>query len=95
MNATEEHLVDDIERLSHLDANVKRGFIIHLYRLSTPGSPICRRDWSPRSKQIVPKETIIELSKTCSIEILYGLADCTQPSHSEACWISCGSTRAV
>lgn len=87
LNETEGHLKDDIQRLSHTDANVKQGFIIHLYRLSTPGDYFSKRDWSPKSARILSKERVAELSKSGSLEVFYGLADSTLTLPSEAYWI--------
>lgn len=58
MNEGKEHLVDDIERLSHTKANLKQGFAVHLYRISKPGFRLSGRDWSPKSKQILTPENI-------------------------------------
>jgi hypothetical protein len=90
LNETEGHLKDDIQRLSHTDANVKQGFIIHLYRLSTPGDYFSKRDLSPKSTRILSKERVADLSKSSSLEVFYGLADSTQTLPSEACLIKGG-----
>ena len=37
MNESAEHLIDDIERVCHPDANVEEKFVVHFYRLSQPG----------------------------------------------------------
>jgi hypothetical protein len=62
MNEVQEHLRDDIERLSHEDANLQQGFVVHLYRLSEPGNKFSSRDWSPKSKRILTFKDIRELS---------------------------------
>ena len=51
MNESKELLVDDIERLSHVEANLTQDFAVQLYRLSKPGYRLSGRDWSPKSKQ--------------------------------------------
>jgi hypothetical protein len=77
MNEGEEHLTDDIKRLSHPDANVDQDFIIHLYRLSKPGTKLSDRDWSAASKRIVSKEVVAEIAAGRPVEIFYGLYDST------------------
>ena len=91
MNESEEHLVDDIERLSHEDANVDQGIIVHLYRLSESGAKLSGRDKSARSKQILFKETISEIGLDKPIEIYYGLFDNTGTYESGAWLIYNGS----
>lgn len=77
LNEGLEHLADDIERISHRDANVERGFVVHLYRLSKAGAKFSNRDWSPNSKQIVTKEKIAQLISEKKVEIYYGMTDST------------------
>ncbi len=77
LNATQEHLEDDIERLGHADANVKQGFIVHLYRLSNAGCKFSGRDWSSNSKQILTPQQVGKLTAGQSVEIYYGMADST------------------
>jgi hypothetical protein len=77
MNASMEHLKDDIERLSHVDSNVDHSFIVHLYRLSQSGSLFSNRDWSSKSKQILSPDDILELPRRESLEIFYGMSDST------------------
>jgi hypothetical protein len=78
MNEAEEHLRDDLERLSHPDANVDQGYIIHLYRLSKPGAPLSDRDRSSASRRIVSKERVAEIAAGKPIEVFYGLYDSTR-----------------
>jgi hypothetical protein len=77
MNEDIEHLIDDIERLSHADANVDQGFVIHLHRLSQPGAKLSKRDWSAASKRIVSKESVVQMSVGKPVEIYYGMYDST------------------
>jgi hypothetical protein len=77
MNEAEEHLRDDIERLSHRNASVDQRFIIHLYRLSKPGAPLSDRDWSSASRRIVSKERVAEIATGKPMEVFYGLYDST------------------
>ena len=86
MNETEEHLIDDINRLCHEDAHVDHGFIVHLYRLSKPGNRFSNRDWSPKSPRILSMEAVKQLSVDYPIEIYYALVDDTQ-SHQSGVWL--------
>ena len=85
LNEGEEHLIDDIERLSHTDANLAQGFIVHLYRLSQPGSPISGRDWSPNSAQVLTAENIRWLSIDKPVEIYLAVSDSTN-THTNGIW---------
>jgi hypothetical protein len=77
LNEAQNHLVDDIERLSHVDANVMQGFIVHLYRLSDTEIKFSGRDWSSRSVRILKPEEVCDLSIGTSVEIFYGMAGST------------------
>lgn len=77
MNETIEHLRNDIERVSHPNSNAAFGFIIHLYRLSTPGAQFSSRDWSPNSTRIVSMNTIPRLVDGKCVDVYYGMADLT------------------
>jgi hypothetical protein len=85
LNATEEHLVDDIQRLSHRDASLDAAFAVHLYRLSSPGALISGRDWSPLSKQILSAQAVAALAPGHSVEVFYGMADLTG-AHDSGAW---------
>jgi hypothetical protein len=52
LNEPKEHLREDIRRLYHQEANIDHGFVLHLYRLSRPGSKVSRRDRSSSSRKI-------------------------------------------
>jgi hypothetical protein len=77
LNEGIEHLMDDIERLSHASANVDQGLVIHLHRLSKPGAKISGRDWSAASKRIVSKESVVQIALGKPLEIYYGMFDST------------------
>jgi hypothetical protein len=77
MNEGEEHLIDDIERLCHSEANLEHRFVVHLYRLSTGGRMFSGRDWSPNSKLILNPEQVQGILGISPVEIFYGLADST------------------
>lgn len=77
LNATEEHLAGDIERLCHPEANVERRFVIHLYRLSTPGAKFSNRDSSPDERGILSAERVAEIASNKPLEIYYGMCDST------------------
>ena len=88
MNEAKKHLVDDIERLSHREANVMQGFVVHLYRLSEPGAPFSRRDWSANSKLILTPEEVGQLAQLAEdepVEIYYAMHDSTG-KHSSGVW---------
>ena len=77
MNEAEVHVLDDIERVCHADANVEQGYIVHLYRLSKSGARLSGRDWAADSKRIVSKERVVEMSRHKPVEIFYGMYDGT------------------
>jgi len=73
MNATEDHIMDDIERLCHTESNIENAFIVQLYRLSESGKLFSKRDWSSKSKQILMPKDILKHSRGKPVEIFYGL----------------------
>jgi hypothetical protein len=78
MNATPRHLKEDIRRLGHPEANVDNQFIVHLHRLSTPGTGrISSRDWSPRSKQILDGDDVRKMLRGTRVIVYFGVADVT------------------
>ena len=85
MNEAKEHLVDDIERLDHADANIVQGFIVHLYRLSNAELKFSGRDWSHNSARILTPEQVGDLSVGTSVEIYYGMAD-SMGKHENGAW---------
>lgn len=74
LNANEDHLVDDINRLCHPNSNVINKFIVHLYRLSYG---TCGRDWSPDSSQLLNCQEVSELVQNKDVEVYLGLFDST------------------
>lgn len=78
LNEAEEHLVDDMERLCHVDANVDQGVLIHLYRISQPGHKFSNRDWSSNSARVTSIEQIARLTIGKPVEIYYGIVDSTK-----------------
>jgi len=78
LNEAEEHLVDDIERLCHADANVEQGILIHLYRISKPGHKFSNRDWSSNSARVTPIEQVARQTIGKPVEIFYGIVDNTK-----------------
>ena len=86
MNESEEHLVDDIERVCHKDANVEKGIIVHLYRLSESGYRFSNRDWSSKSKLILSRNEVARIGFGKSVEIYYGLFDDTG-KHETGAWL--------
>jgi hypothetical protein len=90
MNEDLDHLVDDIDRISHPRSNVDYGFLVHLHRLSTPGTSLSGRDWSAKSKRIVSPVELAELINGKALEIYYGLRDITG-THESGLWLIDGS----
>jgi hypothetical protein len=86
LNECLEHLLDDVNRISHADANVEHGFIVHLYRLSKAGAKFSSRDWSPLAKRIASVEDIAQLTIDKKVEIYYGMADSTG-KHTSGVWL--------
>jgi hypothetical protein len=77
MNESKKHLVEDLRRLCHADANLSQGFVVHLYRLSAPGDLFSKRDWTSGSKRILSPQQVAELAADIPIEVYYALADST------------------
>jgi len=88
MNESIDHLQDDIDRLSHADANVDQGLVIHLHRLSKPGAKLSERDWSAASKRIVSKESVVQVSLGKPVEIYYAMYDSTG-RYPSGVWVIC------
>jgi hypothetical protein len=86
MNEPEDHLLDDIERLCHQDANLDQGFVVHLYRLSEPDAKFSNRDWSPKSPRILSGERIAEIVGGRPVDIYYGVHDSTD-QHTSGVWL--------
>jgi hypothetical protein len=74
MNATLDHLREDVRRLCHRDANVANKFIVHLYRLSQGMS---ESDWSPRSRRILSLAQVREVVHDSDVDLYYGMSDAT------------------
>jgi len=85
MNEAKAHLVDDIQRLSHAEANVAHAFVVHLYRLSTPGARFSSRDGSPRSPRILSVEQVASLAADSPVEVYYAMHDSTG-KHPKGAW---------
>ena len=77
LNERKEHLMNDVERICHADANVDQGFIIHLYRISEPGAQASARDWSSNSTRILSEDNVAKITAEKSVEILCGMYDVT------------------
>jgi len=85
MNVGQKHLMEDIRRLSHPEAHVGQGFVMHLYRLSQPGALFSNRDWSPNSKRILTPHRVSQLARDTQVEIYYGMHDSTR-KHESGVW---------
>lgn len=67
MNYDEDHVRNDIERLSHESSNVGQPLIAHLYRLDK-GKRISSRTRSKDSMTVYPKSEIkIDLGRTAGV----------------------------
>jgi hypothetical protein len=86
MNEPVDHLMDDIERMSHPKSNTEYGFIVHFYRFSDAQSPFSGRDWSPHSKRIVLPKDISKSIRGKAVEVYYAVADKTKQNETAA-WI--------
>lgn len=75
MNEAEAHLQDDIERVSHGEANTDERYIVHLCRLSGLQARFSGRDWSSHSARICSREQIAKLVVGRSVEVYYGVWD--------------------
>ena len=85
MNVGQKHLVEDIRRLSHPEAHVGQGFVVHLYRLSQPGALFSNRDWSRNAKRICTPQQVSQLARDKQVEIYYGMHDSTG-KHDSGVW---------
>ena len=86
MNERLDHLVDDIDRLSHAEANIEDTFAVHLYRFSDGADPISRRDQSPQSLHIASQEMIANTVAGKKVTVFFAVADRTR-SHENGAWI--------
>ena len=77
LNATEEHLADDVERLCHAGANLERRYVVHLYRLSVPGNRFSGRDWSAKARKLLSTEDVARYTVGNDVTAYYGMHDDT------------------
>lgn len=86
MNEAKEHLADDLQRLSHTDANVDHPFAVHLHRLSRSGDVFSGRDWSASSTRLASRDELAELSgQFPEVGIIFAVAD-SSGTHEEGAW---------
>lgn len=86
MNERKDHLIDDIERVCHHDANLENGFVVHLYRLSKPGARYSNRDGSPKSNHLLSRDDIRGAVSDKPVEVYYGVYDSTG-EHPSGLWL--------
>ena len=91
LNEAEAHLVDDIERLCHADANNEHGILVHLYRLSKAGQKFSNRDWSPNSPRIISLDRAKALVADKPLELYYAIYDSTHHYDNSAFHIKNGT----
>lgn len=76
MNCGAGHLVDDIERLTHPEANLDQGFLVHLDRFSDGPLHVSDRDWNARYTSRLKMETVAAmLAGHPDLYVLYGIVD--------------------
>jgi hypothetical protein len=87
LNEGNDHLLEDMRRLSHPSSNVDTGYAVHLYRIS---EGLSERDMSPRSTRIWPGESAAEKDKLLAevrktnVTVFYVLVDTTGTHKPEA-----------
>jgi hypothetical protein len=77
MNEDIYHLKNDIDRLTHRDANVRDKFAFHLYRFSAGGRRVSRRDWSANSGCADSLETIAKTVVDTDVTLFFAVSDRT------------------
>lgn len=85
MNASREHLREDIRRLAHSGANLDNGFALHFHRLCKPGRGLSGRDWSSDSKAVCTREEAQEILGDSPVTLFYVMADPTG-THPNGLW---------
>ncbi len=82
MNEGQEHLIEDIRRLSHPESYVDNKFVVHFYRIS---DLISGRDWTPRSKRILSTTEIQSFVGDSEVEVFFAQVDETK-THETGFW---------
>lgn len=99
LNAAQDHLEDDIQRLRHPGANVDQGYFVHLYRLTAPKAKCSGRDWSNQSAQICSKEQVADLLAQTPLQTplrgYYGIYDAGGKYPSGLWFIAAGSVTQI
>ena len=86
MNCGQGHLLDDIERLTHPEANLYRPFLVHLDRFSDGALHVSDRDWNSRYTSRLKMETVATmLVGHPDLYVLYGIVDQNDPN-SKGLW---------
>lgn len=81
LNEDAEHLHDDLERLSHPEANVEWPVAVHLQRLNQRAEMLSNRDRSPRSVKNLRLEDVVALqSQYPSVSVIFANVDFTGSS---------------
>lgn len=82
MNAGADRLKDCIARLSHPSVQGQAKYIVHLYRLSSPGRRVSARDLTPKSAQVAKVQEAQSLLDAArrdpGITLFYGMSDLTR-----------------
>ena len=85
MNERINHLIDDIDRLTHNESNVADKFAFHLYRFSDGANSVSRRDWSPESEHIESFESIVDTVRGTDVTLFFAVSDRTG-RHPNGAW---------
>lgn len=75
LNEAVAHLEDDIARLTHPRANTDKAYVMHLYRLSSPGKNFSSRDWSANSAHICGLSDMRAMVGHKPVTVYYGIWD--------------------
>lgn len=88
MNEDIDHLTNDIDRLTHREANVSDKFAFHLYRFSAGGRRVLRRDWSANSGRTDSLESIAKTVVGTDVTLFFAVSDRTG-RHTNGAWLIC------
>ncbi len=77
MNASKEHLKEDIRRLTHQGANLDHGFALHFHRICEPGKSLSRRDCSSDSNKVCTLSDAQDIQNGTEATVFYVMSDPT------------------
>lgn len=88
LNTSFAHLCEDSRRLRHKDANLGKGFVVHLYRLSEAYKRISGRDISRRSREVkafIQDHKVVEKHAGKKVTLYAGLVDLSDAEAASPC----------